>query len=202
MLLLVTLPKWEHEPLRVGQKNRVFVMEQMRFQKPPPKQAQPRQEIPDPQKKRIPIPDPTPDDPEPIRVEEMEIPDLPPTDTDDFFFGVPDAPDLGPPVMNDGFTGSALQVGDGIQKPQPIHQPQPRYTETARQARVQGVVILSCIIDEEGNVRNLRAVKGLTMGLTESALETVATWKYKPAVNNAGKAVPVHYHITVGFWLQ
>ena len=202
ILLLVTLPKWDYEPQRVGQKSKVFVMEQMRFQKPPPEKAQQRQEIPEPEKKRIPIPDPTPDDPEPLRVEELEIPDLPPTDTDEFFFGIPEAPDPGERVMNAGFSGRAVQVGDGIQKPVAIHQPQPRYTETARQARIQGVVILSCVIDAEGNVRNLKAVKGLSMGLTESALETVATWTYKPAHTNDGKPVPVYYHITVGFWLQ
>ncbi|MDA8020378.1 MAG: TonB family protein [Thermoanaerobaculia bacterium] len=201
VLLLVTMPTWDYEPKRVGQKSKIFVMEQVRFQKPP-QQIQQRQEIPDPKKKRIPIPDPTPDDPEPLRVEDLEVPDLPPTNTDEFFFGIPEGPDPGFFAKNAGFTGQAVQVGDGILKPEGILQPQPRYTESARQARIQGVVILSCVIDEEGNVRNLKAVKGLSMGLTESALETVATWKYKPAHTPDGQPVAVYYHITVGFWLQ
>ncbi|MEL7059314.1 MAG: energy transducer TonB, partial [Acidobacteriota bacterium] len=79
--------------------------------------------------------------------------------------------------------------------------PDPPYTESARQTRTQGVVILSAIIDGEGNVRNLEAVKGLPGGLTESALETVAQWKFEPALR-AGEPVAVRYYITIGFWLQ
>lgn len=201
VLLLVTLPKWDYEPKRVGQPGRVFVMEQVRFKKQP-QRAKQEQKIPDTKKKRIPIPDPTPDDPEPLRVEDLEIPDLPPTDADEFFFGIPEGPDPGFGVVNGGFTGAASQVGDGVLKPEVLYQTQPRYTEAARQARIMGVVILSCVIDEEGNVRNLKATKGLPMGLTESALETVGTWKYKPAHTADGKPVAVYYYITINFSLQ
>lgn len=202
-LLFFTLPEFGREPQFVGQAKTVYVMQQVRFEKPPAPPEQQRQEIPDPKTKRIPIPDPTPDEPEPLRIEDMEVPDLEPTlDADEVFFGIPDAPDPGYYGQSGDFTGDALQVGDGIQAPVKVEWQQPRYTEEARQARIQGVVILSCVIDEEGNVRNLKAVKGLGLGLTESALEEVATWKYKPAVNQRGEPVPVHYNITIGFWLQ
>ena len=48
--------------------------------------------------------------------------------------------------------GDVLQVGGGVTAPEKIHAPQPRYSEDARQGRVQGVVILQAIVDAMGNV--------------------------------------------------
>ena len=44
---------------------------------------------------------------------------------------------------------------------------QPVYTEAARRARIQGVVIVETIIDKEGNVTNVRVLKALPMGLDQ-----------------------------------
>jgi len=71
-------------------------------------------------------------------------------------------------------------------------------TETARKAGITGVVIISAVIDEEGNVVDARVVKGLPMGLDQKALEAVRTWKFKPATA-FGKPVRVSYTMTVSF---
>lgn len=86
-------------------------------------------------------------------------------------------------------------------RPVPIHQVQPRYTEAARRAGVQGVVILEAIIDERGNVSNVRVLRGLPMGLDREAVEAVKQWKYRPAMLN-GRPVRVYFTLTAHFTIQ
>ncbi|MCG8456171.1 MAG: energy transducer TonB, partial [Holophagales bacterium] len=62
-------------------------------------------------------------------------------------------------------------------------------------------VILTGIVDENGDVQNLEVVKGLPFGLDASALETVQTWKFRPATLD-GRPVAVYYHFQVSFALQ
>lgn len=192
VLLLVHLPQMVDEPREASSRNqKVFVVQQVRFRPPPPKA---QQEIPKRKVKRIPIPDPTPNDPEPIRVEDeisLDV-DLPPTD--ELFIGIPE----GPPST--GPTG-VLEVGGDVRAPVKEYAPQPIYTEEARAARVQGVVILRAIIDERGNVVDVQVIKGLPAGMSDQTVETVKTWKFKPGTRD-GQPVPVYFNFTVNFSLQ
>jgi TonB family protein len=94
--------------------------------------------------------------------------------------------------------GEPYRVGGGISAPQKLSGASPVYTELARRSRVTGTVILEAIIDEQGNVTNVRVLKGLPMGLDQSAVEAVQTWKFKPAMLE-GKPVKVYYTLTVNF---
>ena len=60
---------------------------------------------------------------------------------------------------------------------------------------------MSAVIDTVGKVRNIKILKGLPMGLNETAIEAVEQWEYHPATQN-GEAVPVYYNITISFHLQ
>jgi protein TonB len=71
----------------------------------------------------------------------------------------------------------------------------------ARKARISGVVIIETIIDRNGNVTDARILKGLPMGLDQSALDAVKRWKFKPGTLN-GQPVPVIFTLTVNFTLQ
>jgi len=62
-------------------------------------------------------------------------------------------------------------------------------------------VIVEAIIDKNGDVTNVRVLKGLPMGLEESATSAVKSWKFKPATLN-GRPVSVYYNLTVNFRLQ
>lgn len=172
------------------EKQKVYVVQQVRFKPPPPKQ---QQEIPKPKAKKVPIPDPTPDEPEPIRLPEEIEPDIEMPDTD-VIFGIPDGP---PPTEPTG----PIRVGGDVKAPEKVTFPSPQYTEIARKARIQGVVIIEAIIDKAGNVTNVKILKGLPMGLDQSAADAVKKWKFKPATLN-GKPVAVIYNLTVNFQLQ
>ena len=132
------------------------------------------------------------DEPEPIRIPEpedqLQIPDV-----DDLVIAVPDAP---PPVD----TGPIFVTGD-VKKPVKIFEVKPQYTEIARKARIQGVVILQTIIDKEGNITDVKVLKGLPMGLADAAVDAVKQWKYEPATLN-GKPVAVYFNLTANFQLQ
>lgn len=105
-----------------------------------------------------------------------------------------------PPLMLSGIGDHADIRGD-IRPPMKIESPQPRYTEQARKARVQGVVIVKVLIDKGGNVTIVKVLKGLSLGLTEAALEAMSKWKFEPATLN-GEPVDVYYNLTVSFRLQ
>lgn len=193
---LVKMPALRAVELDAGPARPVYVVKQVRFKPPPPRAEQvvPQKQV---QKKKIPIPDPTPDEPEPFLVDEIEMPEV--VAPEDALFGIPDAPP-GPPVAGAGPDGP-YRLGGEVVAPEKIYYPSPGYTEEARLARIQGVVILEAVIDANGNVASVKVLKGLPMGLTESAVETAKKWTFKPARRD-GEPIAVYLNLSVRFSLQ
>ncbi len=195
VLFIVTFPQMRGVALRSGPKRQVYVVQQIKFEPPPPQatQQKPREKK---KVKKIPIPDPTPDEPEPIISEEVDLPETDLTDLDAVVFGSNSIPSV------PGGSGRwPMKIGSGVLPPKKIYAPQPLYTEEARQARIQGVVILEAVIDEQGRVRNVKILKGLPEGLSESAVKTAAEWEFEPATLQ-GEPVPVYFNLTIRFSLQ
>ncbi|HPW55433.1 MAG: TonB family protein [Thermoanaerobaculaceae bacterium] len=94
-----------------------------------------------------------------------------------------------------------VMIGGSVQPPVPIIQSPPVYPVEARTARVSGVVILKTIIDTAGVVRDVEILRGLPMGISEAAVETVKQWRYEPATLD-GRPVPVYLNVTVRFALH
>ena len=194
VLFAVIVPEGKPKALRVGPKRQVYMVQQIKFKPPPPRQAQ-KVVKPKKQTRKIPIPDPTPDEPEPIVQEIVDIPDADLTAVEDAIFGIPEG------GLFPGLSGPPRRVGGAVKPPRRIHGPQPLYTEEARLGRVQGVVILEAIIDEAGDVHSVKVLKGLPKGLSESASDTALQWKFEPATL-AGQPVAVYLNLTVRFSLQ
>lgn len=101
-----------------------------------------------------------------------------------------------------GGTGDRpVRVGGDVKAPVAIRRVDPVYTDVARKARIEGVVIIEAIIDRNGDVTDVRVLKPLPLGLDISALEAVKRWKFTPGTLN-GQPVPVIYNLTVNFRLQ
>jgi protein TonB len=92
-----------------------------------------------------------------------------------------------------------LRVGGNVKKPRAIFSPQPDYPRLAQQARVQGVVEIEAVIDENGNVIQTHAMSGSGL-LIPAAMVAVAQWKYEPTYLD-GKPYPVDLMVTVTFHL-
>jgi periplasmic protein TonB len=93
-----------------------------------------------------------------------------------------------------------VRVGGAIREPKRLKLVQPRYPDIAKQARVQGVVILECTIDTRGRVTDVKVLRGIPL-LDAAAIEAVEQWVYEPTLLN-GVPVPVIMTVTVNFKLS
>jgi TonB family protein len=73
-------------------------------------------------------------------------------------------------------------------RPVPIFNPLPPYTEEARKAGLEGTVVISLIVGIDGSPKNLLVIKPLGMGLDDSAIQTVSTWRFQPSILNGNPA--------------
>jgi protein TonB len=94
-------------------------------------------------------------------------------------------------------TPARIKQGGQVTAAAIITQTRPVYPALARQARIQGNVVLHAIIDKEGKVAQLEVMSGHPL-LVQSALDAVKQWRYKPTQLN-GDPVEVDTTITVTF---
>lgn len=97
-------------------------------------------------------------------------------------------------------TPQRVRVSQGVSEGLLVHQVKPNYPPLARQARIQGSVVLQAVIGKDGSIQNLRLVSGHPM-LAPSAIDAVKQWKYRPYFLN-GEPVEVDTQITVNFTLS
>jgi periplasmic protein TonB len=110
--------------------------------------------------------------------------------------------------MGDGSVGSGdgagapqspVRAGGDLEPPTKLRQVAPIYPELARQARVQGVVVLDCVIDPSGRVADVKVLRGHSL-LAPAAVDAVRQWLYTPTRLN-GVPVAVLLTVTVRFTL-
>jgi len=96
--------------------------------------------------------------------------------------------------------GAPVRVGGDIKEPKKLRDVKPAYPPDALASRIQGIVIIEAVIDEQGNVSNARILRSQPM-LDQAALDAVRQWKFTTTELN-GVAVPVIMTVTVNFSLQ
>jgi protein TonB len=92
-----------------------------------------------------------------------------------------------------------MRISAGVQPPRKLHQVDPIYPELARAARVEGRVVLDCVIGVDGRVTDVRIVRGVAL-LNQAAVDAVGQWVYVPTLLS-GRPVPVILTVTVDFHL-
>jgi protein TonB len=107
--------------------------------------------------------------------------------------GLPEAPPP-PPALE------PVRVGGRVHEPRKLKAVPPVYPEAARDARLEGVVVLECLIDPQGRVSEVKVLRGVPL-LEEAAVEAVRQWIYTPTLMD-GVPVPVLMTVTVRFDLK
>lgn len=105
------------------------------------------------------------------------------------------------PGEGGGIGGGVFRVGGGVSAPSVLYRVEPTYSEEARKAKYQGVVVLSAIVRKDGTIEILKVVRGLGLGLDENAIQALKQWKFRPGMKN-GVPVDVALNIEVNFSLR
>lgn len=85
-------------------------------------------------------------------------------------------------------------------RPTILYKERAKYTEEARQQKIQGTVVLSLIFGADGRIHDVRVVHSLPFGLTEEAITATQKIRFTPAVHN-GRAVSVRMQLEYNFML-
>jgi periplasmic protein TonB len=160
LLLWGRLPGWSEEPVRV---DAPVEMMKVQFLKPPPPPAAPPKP-PEPERKKIPRPDTSPDEPEPVT-----------------------APPAPPPEPEGPLRVSAGQGPGVIKRVEPIYPP------IARARHIEGVVVLDAVIRKDGTVDNVQVIKSANPLLNQSAKDALEQWRFTPGSQNVIMTLTVRF---------
>ena len=121
---------------------------------------------------------------------------------------VGDAPGGIPPGVQGGVISNVpvepdrpgvVRVSQGVMAGLLVSKVAPDYPADAKQARIQGTVVMRVIVDKEGNVANIQLISGHPI-LAPAAIDAVKQWKYRPFLLN-GMPVEIETQVTVNFTL-
>lgn len=193
IVFAVHFPEITYRPPEATTTRRVLIVR--KYTPPPP----PRQERPRIERrltKKVPLPDPTPDEIEPIVTPEPEI-EAPPFDPDiEIQLGTPEPPPATGPLM--------VGIG-GVTEPELIAETrvEPAYPEAARRARIEGRVILQVVVRRDGTVDRVKVLSApdLDLGFVDAAKAAVSQWRYRPA-QQSGRPVDVYLTVVVNFQIE
>lgn len=103
----------------------------------------------------------------------------------------------------EGFAPQAqlpVEITSEMQRPVLMIRVEPEYPKLARTVRQQGLVVLKAVINENGDVENLRVIEGFPL-LNDAAVAAVRQWKYTPARLD-GRPIKVFFEVRVRFTLN
>jgi TonB family protein len=89
---------------------------------------------------------------------------------------------------------------NGVSDPTLIYSIEPEFSDEARKARYQGVVLVGLVVGADGLPKNLRILHALGMGLDEKAIEAVKQWRFEPGMKD-GKPVATQAQVQLDFRL-
>jgi len=107
----------------------------------------------------------------------------------------------GPPATDTAPAAKIYTVGSDVKAPKIIHRVDPQYPELGRRMRLNGLVILECIIDDTGHIRDVHILRASHAVFEQPALDAIRQWQFAPGTMN-GVPVNVQFNLTVTFHLN
>lgn len=118
------------------------------------------------------------------------------------FFGIAESfPRLFPCPAAAGMGPEGFGAHAGVRPPRVLYAPDPEYSDQARRRRIQGIVVVSTLVDEQGVPTDIHVEKSLGYGLDEKAVECVGRFRFSPATTRDGKPVAYRIRIEMSFRL-
>lgn len=174
-VLVAKMPNWGPEPVRVDAPREQAMKVQFLRPPPPPPKATPKP--PEPVTKKIPRPDPRPDEPEPVKAAPP-----PPPPSESTAPPSPAAPqDMGPVRVTPG-------QGPGI-----IKKVEPRYPPIAQTARLEGNVVVDAVIRKDGSVSNVTVLSSSNKMFEQACVDAVRQWRFTPGSQDVVLTVTVNF---------
>lgn len=96
---------------------------------------------------------------------------------------------------------TVYKSSDGVTLPVPLRRVKALHPTSAQQARIQGTVIVSCVVLPDGTVGDVRVTKPLSPALDDEAVRAVRQWRFRPGTKD-GQAVSVDVSIETSFALR
>jgi TonB family protein len=107
------------------------------------------------------------------------------------------------PGTGGGTGGGTYRPGNGVTLPRVLREVKPQYTSDAMRAKVQGTVLLECVVRPDGSVSDVQVVRSLdsTFGLDQEAIKAAKQWRFAPGTR-LGEPVSVLVTIELTFTLR
>ena len=169
-VLVARMPNWGPEPVRVDAP--IEQAMKVQFLSPPePPKAPPKP--PEPERKKVPRPDPRPDEPEPVKA-------APPP--------APPAPVATPQPAQTGPVRVAAGQGPGL-----VKKVEPRYPPMARTARIEGSVVVDAVILKDGTVSEVKVLSSTSELFNQACIDAVRQWRFTPGPQDVILTVTVNF---------
>lgn len=99
--------------------------------------------------------------------------------------------------------GRVYGLGDGVDPPVALYRGTPVYTPEAMRARIEGTVVVACVVQPSGVCTDIKVTRSLdaAFGLDREAVKAAARWRFRPGTK-AGRAVPILVTIEIGFSIR
>ena len=107
------------------------------------------------------------------------------------------------PGSGGGTGGGVYRPGNGVTLPRLLKEVKPQYTSDAMRAKIQGTVLLECVVRPDGTITDVQVIRSLdpTFGLDQQAIAAAKGWKFAPGTR-LGEPVPVLITIELTFTLR
>lgn len=107
------------------------------------------------------------------------------------------------PGSGGGTGGGVYRPGNGVTLPRVLKEVRPNYTSDAMRAKVQGIVVLECVVRPDGTVGEVQVTRSLdpTFGLDQEAIKAAKGWRFAPGTR-MGEPVSVLISIELTFTLR